>query len=116
MPAASATDDDSSITRTNATVQFIHQSVQDFLSNLDENSVPASFTRITPGNAHDLITKACIRCVCTEELRMIPDLIAAHHEIETEWNNALKLARKLSEDYPFMDYAVKNLFQHSKEA
>ena len=97
------------------TVQFIHQSVQDFLieeglSALHENLAVADINRdcSVVGRAHYTLSKTCIRYMAMKE-------IAQSIEEQAGWSVDDMKTRKTSM-FPLLNYATKSWITHVKES
>jgi hypothetical protein len=89
-------------------VQFIHESVRDFL--IQENGFSKLDTSLNEGaigKSHDQLKSLCIKYIDTEELRSIN----LQEEARLE-NSSAQLFSK----YPFLDYAVTSVFTHAEKA
>lgn len=86
-------------------VQFIHESVRDFLKEGEGLQIlnhPAG--RTGEGEGHGILTRSCINYIRSKELRRIPLL-----EQSRSWED-------ISASYPFLDYAVSSVFKHARGA
>ncbi|KAL4814999.1 hypothetical protein BDW67DRAFT_81078 [Aspergillus spinulosporus] len=90
-------------------MQFIHESVRDFLR--DEGLADLKLGNIAPGHSHEALKLCCLNYVNIDlfDLPQSEDL----PEIKAERARALK---SLSQHYPFLQYAVENVFYHANEA
>ncbi|KAL7805250.1 hypothetical protein V8C44DRAFT_232131 [Trichoderma aethiopicum] len=94
------------ITRNKASeVQFIHESVRDFLQNKYETEwSEANFA----GNGHTLLRDCC----WAQLKRLVPETIGIEDPLP--WPAALTEARgKVNSEYPFLEYATLNLLHHA---
>ncbi|PWY90578.1 hypothetical protein BO94DRAFT_584570 [Aspergillus sclerotioniger CBS 115572] len=96
------------------TVQFIHESVRDFL--LKENGLrelwPEHQHRFE-ALSHDQLKKCCnnfLQTDCRKHIPMDEDLPSASSE------DARMLRQTLAEQFPFLEYAVRNLLHHADVA
>jgi ankyrin repeat protein len=86
-------------------IQFIHQSVKDFLSaqSKDPTSrIPSQETLLAEG--HALLAKACLRYACVHEMG----------DFERQWE--MRGKSSMLEEFPFIKYALSNVWHHCREA
>lgn len=87
-------------------IQFIHQSVKDFLSASSEDSKSRVYhpDKLT-ADGHALLAKACLQYLCLSEVREIPQ----------RWSMGTNEPSILAE-LPFLRYAVRNWVFHCRSA
>jgi ankyrin repeat protein/nucleoside phosphorylase len=96
------------------TVQFIHESVREFL--LKEGSLVdiwEGFRDISKGPSHEQLKTCCynyLRINISEHVP-IPDPLPAPKSEE-----AKSLRNQVNEKYPFLEYAVKHVLEHADDA
>ena len=95
----------------NPTVQFIHESVRDFLR--DEGLNNLEFGSIAPGPSHDALKACCLNYVTMD---LSPRLPHSQHLPEAKSSEASHLVESVSRSYPFLEYAVQNVFHHANIA
>jgi hypothetical protein len=101
-------------------VQFIHESVRDFL--LHHNGlqiIDPSLSQHAFGKSHDALTRACISYLSIEELQaslrteeLQIDQLSSKHEKREVASKAVSSYRQ----YIFWDYAVRSIFEHAARA
>jgi ankyrin repeat protein/nucleoside phosphorylase len=82
------------------TIQFIHESVRDFL--LKENGsavLQLGVDCTSPGSAHDLLKETCQRYFLSISL-----------------NHSLKDSKQTVKMFPFLDYSISHVFEHAELA
>lgn len=95
------------------TVQFIHESVRDFL--FKENSLGLLHPRLTnniAGISHDDLKACCqnrLGIVLAQSV-FVEDMYAAFFE------ESVQIRQKMCEKWPLLDYAVKYTFEHAEAA
>ncbi len=97
--------------KANPTVQFIHESVRDFLR--DEGLSNLEFGSIAPGPSHDALKACCLNYVNIDLSTRLPhpeDLPGVNSQ------EADRRAEVISQSYPFLEYAVENVFHHANIA
>jgi ankyrin repeat protein len=96
------------VTRNEASeVQFIHESVRDFLlGNYGDQWSKVSDN--LAGHSHELLKNCCLAQLINQEVNM-PKLLPKASE-------ATKLRSNVKLNFPFLEYAVLNLFHHANEA
>ncbi|KAL2830481.1 hypothetical protein BDW59DRAFT_170071 [Aspergillus cavernicola] len=98
------------ITRSkNPTVQFIHESVRDFLQDKGLTNLPMG--SIAPDSSHEALKNCCLSYVSTDLSLCLPQSLPAAKSPEGR-----DLAKTASQRYPFLEYAVQNLFHHANAA
>jgi ankyrin repeat protein len=102
------------ITKADApTVQFIHESVRDFL--LKENDLGNIWPELRHnfgGQSHERLKKCCLSYIILDiqGLEDIPEIVLASNE------RARRLRVSVSESFPFMEYAVHHVLYHADAA
>ena len=95
-------------------VQFIHQSVKDYLAEkektADSDNVGLCGLFL---QGHTSLSKACIRYCMLKELKSLPLRLRTVASFEHELRNEIK---GINKKFPFLDYAVNNWMQHCEEA
>ena len=90
-------------------VQFIHQSVRDFLSKDGFKSLRGHDMLDDAASGHEFIKTACLNYLNVTELRKIPS-------IDCRFYSTGRIRAKLptlADDHPLLEYAVVNLFPHA---
>ncbi len=90
-------------------VQFIHQSVRDFLS---ENGFEPLCGQETPNDAasgHDFMKIACFNYLSIADLKEVPILDFRFYSDD----RVKRKMRTLPEDHPLLEYAADHLFPHA---
>ncbi|KAL2863375.1 uncharacterized protein BJX67DRAFT_390638 [Aspergillus lucknowensis] len=95
----------------NATIQFIHESVRDFLR--DEGLVNIAAGSIAPGPSHEALKICCLRYVSIDLSSYVPP-IESLPSGKSAWGR--DLMRTTSLRYPFLQYAVHNVLHHANIA
>ncbi|KAL3474800.1 hypothetical protein BJX99DRAFT_230996 [Aspergillus californicus] len=93
------------------TVQFIHESVRDFLR--DDGLSNLNVGSIAPGPSHDALKQCCANYV---DLDMSPCIPAFEDLPPAKSAESRSLVEKTSQRYPFLEYAVQNVLHHSNAA
>ncbi|KAJ9651697.1 hypothetical protein H2198_009044 [Neophaeococcomyces mojaviensis] len=103
------------VTKTKAkTVQFIHESVRDFL--LKGDGLKRMISNLGPefsGTSHEQLKKCCLTYLdftCTDYVSL------ATSPAELDQEDAIPLRQRATEKYPFAEYAVINVLYHSEIA
>lgn len=92
-------------------MQFIHESVRDFLTgNAGFEKLYQRHSARVFAEGHDRITKACVRYISIRELRHVSDT-HSREGITKEW-----IANRLIPSYPFLSYAISFCFAHAQDA
>ncbi|KAK6452397.1 hypothetical protein FP744_10008648 [Trichoderma asperellum] len=96
------------VTRNQASeVQFIHESVRDFLlGNYSENWSKESSN--LAGYSHEFIKECCLAQLMSKDINMPKSLPKA--------SQATTLRSSINSKFPFLEYAILNLFHHANEA
>ncbi|KAL2855967.1 hypothetical protein BJY01DRAFT_231401 [Aspergillus pseudoustus] len=94
-----------------ATVQFIHESVRDFLH--DEGLVNIRVGTIGPGPSHEALKKCCLQYVNIDLFTRLPRFQSLPPGKSTECR---ELRGRASTLYPFLQYAVENVLHHADMA
>ena len=90
-------------------VQFIHQSVRDFLSRDGFESLRRCELPNDAASGHEFIKIACFNYLNTTDIKNVP-------KIDFRFYSNIGVRRKmptLSEDHPLLEYAVDHLFPHA---
>ncbi|BCS20482.1 uncharacterized protein APUU_20914A [Aspergillus puulaauensis] len=95
----------------NPTVQFIHESVRDFLR--DEGLSNLEFGSIAPGPSHDVLKACCLNYVNIDLSSRLPH---SQDLPQAKTHEASRLVEAISRSYPFLEYAVQNVFHHANIA
>jgi ankyrin repeat protein len=96
------------------TVQFIHESVRDFL--FKENSLEAirsNYSRNFAGFSHDRLKQCCLSYVALDLAVHIPTMSELP---KASSNEAKDIRNRVSESFPFLGYAVQNILFHAEAA
>ncbi len=91
-------------------VQFIHQSVNNFLTADGFSFLRDSRQQTHDGDGHEFIKTACLNYLGTEELETLPlvDL-----KVDGQFDDGL---RSQVADQPFLEYMVQYIFPHAAQA
>ncbi|OCL07598.1 purine and uridine phosphorylase [Glonium stellatum] len=95
------------------TVQFIHESVRDFLKEHGLDDLRSDLKSNFPGFSHDRLRQCCQNYMKNDVSTQLPlpiSLPAANSE------DAADLRRLASEKFPFLEYAVRNTLYHADAA
>jgi ankyrin repeat protein len=99
-------------------VQFIHESVRDFLIHRNGLLIlDSSLGQLIPGKSHDLLARACINYLSTEEFQTNSMIEKA--QVDRLSNIDGKHADRIImeyEQYTLWDYAVRSMFDHASRA
>jgi len=92
------------------TVQFIHESVRDFL--LKDGGMAKLFQteEKLEGHSHDVIKRICQRCLCEARVRLL------RHQTERLGHINLRERRIFIDKYPLVCYAAEFVFSHANWA
>ncbi|EHK47146.1 hypothetical protein TRIATDRAFT_45881, partial [Trichoderma atroviride IMI 206040] len=97
----------------NPTVQFIHESVKDFL--LKEKGLKEICTDFGDGfkrQSHERLKQCCLQCLNGKhESEEIPELLSSASS-----SGAKDLRQLLRDKFPFLGYAVRNVLYHANAA
>ncbi|KAK1982239.1 hypothetical protein LZ30DRAFT_749502 [Colletotrichum cereale] len=108
----------SQTTETEPTVQFIHESVRDFL--LKDNGIQAIWPEAAPdfeAASHEELKSCCAAYIKFADLKFLPPLNRAPKKLpKARGPEAIALQRKLLGKYPFAEYANSQLFFHADSA
>ncbi|KAL2819722.1 hypothetical protein BJX63DRAFT_418683 [Aspergillus granulosus] len=94
-----------------ATVQFIHESVRDFLNNEDLANMRVG--TIAPGPSHEALKNCCLKYV---KIDLSIRLFHFGALPPSKSNECRDLRAKASLLYPFLQYAVENTLHHANMA
>jgi ankyrin repeat protein len=94
-------------------VQFIHESVRDYLSTNGFKNLAPHLTENLPGSTHEFLKQRCLEFISEEVCRYLslPATLPKAKSAEAE-----KLRSRSKEDLPFLEYAVSNVLYHSESA
>ncbi|KAL8788566.1 MAG: hypothetical protein Q9213_001639 [Squamulea squamosa] len=93
------------------TVQFIHESVRDFL--LGKNGSSKLRSELEPGQSHENLKKCCYAYIKID----VSDYLSTGIELPVaNSTDAKNLRGMISEKYPFLEYAVRNVLSHADGA
>ena len=98
------------------TVQFIHESVREFL--LGKNGFNKLRLELGRGLSHDRLKQCCYNSVMIDisaiHSVMIDIFLSPNMELPAASSEAAKdLRQKVSQKYPFLEYAVQNVLYHA---
>jgi ankyrin repeat protein len=95
------------------TVQFIHESVRDFLKDEGFRNLHANVGSVAPGPGNEALKKSCLNYVAIDlsTCLAIPDSLPVAKSEE-----AKHLREVITERFPFSRYAVQNVFYHAETA
>ncbi|KAF1824473.1 uncharacterized protein K489DRAFT_316388, partial [Dissoconium aciculare CBS 342.82] len=101
-------------------VQFIHESVRDFLLKADGLKYVDPDHNTSACQAHERLKQCCMRGIQTQVGSCLRVMKLADHPARenTKWHPALQREEcmRLRENFPFLDYATHNIFYHSDQA
>ena len=92
------------------TVQFIHESVRNFLQATGFNVLQPSCPNQT-ADGHDLMKRVCLTYLKVREVAVLQYVLEPF--IESEWYHQMP---SLFEDHPLLEYTVNYLFTHAARA
>lgn len=110
---------------TSPKIQFIHESVRDFLLSEDGFDHMRSDIKHTTANAHEILKNCCLRGIeqeahqaCQQALDgEMPCDLTTSNATSAEWKRPLEEPRaKVCQRFPFLDYATTFLLHHANEA
>ncbi|EAU31376.1 predicted protein [Aspergillus terreus NIH2624] len=95
------------------TVQFIHESVRDFLKDEGFRNLHANVGSVAPGPGNEALKKSCLNYVTLDlsTCVIIPDPLPV-----AKSEDAKHLREIVAEKFPFFRYAVQNVFYHADTA
>ena len=95
------------------TVQFIHESVRDFLNDEGFRKLHANVGSVAPGPGNEALKKSCLNYVAIDlsPCVAIPDPLPVAKSEE-----AKHLREVITKRFPFFRYAVQNVFYHADTA
>lgn len=95
------------------TVQFIHESVRDYLHTTGFGALSADLSDNLPGVSHDSLTQCCLQFISEEICRhlAVKDSLPKAKSKEAE-----ELRAQAHQSFPFLDYAVSNVLRHAERA
>jgi ankyrin repeat protein len=94
------------------TVQFIHESVRNYLRDTGLQMITSDLCENLDGASHDYLRRCCLHFVCEDVLQQlaVPKLLP---DVKSEF---VALRDRASIIFPFLDYAIQNLVFHADEA
>ncbi|KAL4970640.1 ankyrin repeat-containing domain protein [Aspergillus stella-maris] len=92
-------------------VQFIHESVRDFMRSKALSGL--QFGAIDAGTSHDVLKLCCLVFVNIDVYAYLPQ---SGDLPQAKTHDADSLIEELSQSYPFLKYAVQNIFHHANSA
>ncbi|KAM0705490.1 hypothetical protein Q7P35_006849 [Cladosporium inversicolor] len=94
-------------------VQFIHESVRDYLGTTSLKSLAPHLAGNLPGSTHDFLKQRCLELVSEGVCRhlSLPTIL-----LKAKSGDAEKLRARSKEDLPFLEYAVSNVLYHAESA
>jgi ankyrin repeat protein len=95
------------------TVQFIHESVRDFLQGNGLNRLRTGLGSNFPGLSHERLKQCCQSYTRIDASEYLPFSIPLPTAFSVETAN---LHRLVSEKFPFLEYAVCNVLHHADSA
>ena len=93
------------------TVQFIHESVRDFL--LGKNGLNKLKIELGSGLSHDRLKECCCKHIEIDKFWFLPDYSKFPKPSPEE---ATALRESISKNCPFLEYAVRNVLHHAEIA
>ncbi|KAL8746358.1 MAG: hypothetical protein Q9184_007755 [Pyrenodesmia sp. 2 TL-2023] len=93
------------------TVQFIHESVRDFL--LGKNGFSKLRSELAAGQSHERLKQCCCSYLKVDTSRYLT-LDAELPKASSE--EAKDLRARVSTEFPFLEYAVRNVLNHAEQA
>ncbi|KAL8670368.1 MAG: hypothetical protein Q9168_005095 [Polycauliona sp. 1 TL-2023] len=93
------------------TVQFIHESVRDFL--LGENGITKLRAGSTSGQSHERLMQCCKKYAEIDISQDFPDSLELEKASDPTIQNLRQTIRK---KYPFLEYSVHNVLWHTDQA
>lgn len=100
-----------SVALSEATVQFIHQSVRDFLAKDKFSLLRDSRQRTHDADGHELFKTVCLNYLKTEDFNDIIVSLKVNNQFYTADE-----AEALDAKYPLLNYMVKYIFPHAAQA
>jgi ankyrin repeat protein len=95
----------------NMVVQFIHQSVKDYLSIRQESSSKILGSKELTAQGHKNFTQACLHYLSINDLRDLPSRLETLYHIPKSEKQLL-----FTKEFPFLNYSVSYWIQHYREA
>lgn len=94
-------------------IQFIHESVQDYLRATGFRNLAPHLNENLPGFTHDFLKQRCLELISVEVHRhlSLPETLPSAKSEE-----AKRLRAKSEEDLPFLEYAVSSVLYHAERA
>ena len=93
------------------TVQFIHESVRDFL--LGKNGLNKLKAELRLGPSHDRLKQCCYEYMASDTSEYLPPSMVLPSANSEEAKNLREL---VSQKFPFLEYAVRNVLYHADVA
>lgn len=97
------------------TVQFIHESVREFLlkgHGLDQ--ILTNFESISKGQSNEKLKQCCFKYMNVDILSHIIDIRKPFPKASSQ--KAVRLRKSASNEFPFLEYAVRNVLYHADSA
>ncbi|KAI0544409.1 hypothetical protein F4679DRAFT_38165 [Xylaria curta] len=91
------------------TVQFIHESVRDFLLKDGLKTVWPDLGVNFQGQSHDTLTRCCRRYLDNDVMTALN--FPSHSELSRQQHAEIR--QTATQKFPFLDYSVRNIFCHS---
>ncbi|KAI1419545.1 hypothetical protein F5Y12DRAFT_233766 [Xylaria sp. FL1777] len=82
------------------TVQFIHESVRDFLLKDGLSKIKPDISENIPGQSHDTLKKCCLAYTNMEAMKYLKE----------------PYSRALTQEFPFLEYATQEVLYHADQA
>jgi ankyrin repeat protein len=94
-------------------VQFIHESVRDYLRTTGFRNLAPHLAENLPGLSHEFLKQRCLEFVSEELCRhlSLPATLPKTQSAEAE-----ELRARSREDLPFLEYAISNVLYHAEHA
>ena len=94
-------------------VQFIHESVRDYLRTTGFKNLAPHLTENLSGLTHEFLKQRCLEFVSEDVCRYLslPAVLLKAKSAEAE-----ELRARSKEDLPFLEYAVNNVLYHAEQA
>ena len=98
------------------TVQFIHQSVNDFLSKDKFRCLKSDNADDLIGQGHHRLSSSCINYLNLGEFKRKSDILSQSYYSKASFRGQKEIVTRLKGDLPFMDYATTSWFVHAEKA
>ena len=95
-------------------VQFVHQSVRDFLTADGFSCLSVAHWPTESAKGHEFMKTTCLNYLGAEELDTMLDINARVSEVS--WGRGGPNMSALEADHPLLQYAVHNMFPHAAQA